>query len=111
MLQQMDKDLFEIFPDLPSPRGMRPPVRQVVPSVRHPLPPTTQVTRRGSPAGNRETEILALRRLHHNDDVALRRIRRIAQVEHKRLKENDRFARMLRTIIAVADAAIVIRSS
>ena len=93
MLQHMDKDLFEIFPDLPSLRGTRP-------AGRH-------IARQRFPMVNRRAEIPALRRLHHSDDVAFRRIREIAQAEYERLTPKGRLGRVLRTIIAVADAAML----
>ena len=93
MLQHMDKDLFEIFPDLPL-RRIVPPVRQAVRSVEHPPPPTTH-TARGSFAGvDRET------------NAAFRRIREIAQAEYERLTPKGRLGRMLRSIITLADAAM-----
>jgi hypothetical protein len=89
----MEKDLFEIFPDLPSPRRMRPPVRQIVSSVEPSPLPTSTIARR---------RVLRL----NIDDEALRRIRKIAQAESERLKSTDRVAQKLRTIVAIADAAI-----
>jgi hypothetical protein len=105
MLLEMEKDLFAIFPDLPSPRRVRPPVRQVVSNVEPPLPRTTKVARRRIPIVNRATETLALRKIHQIDDEALRRIRKIAHAESERLNSNDHVAHVLRTIMAVADAA------
>jgi hypothetical protein len=96
----MEKDLFAIFPDLPSPRRVRPPVRQIVSSVEPPPSSITNVTRRRILMVNRETEILALRR-----------IREIAQSESERLKPNDGLVHVLRTIVAVADRAIVASTS
>ena len=103
---EKEKDLFEIFPDLISPARIRPPARQGVPSIDHPPPPTTHIARRRTPVADRETEIVALRTLHHSDQVALRRIRDVAQVEYTRLTPTDRVARALRKIMMSADGAL-----
>ena len=101
----MAKDLFEIFPDLPSPRRAHPPARKEIPTADYPPPPTTNVARRLIPAVDREKEMMALRKLHHANTVALRRIRNIAQAEYDRLTPNDRSRRVLQTIAALASAA------
>jgi hypothetical protein len=106
MLLEMEKDLFAIFPDLPSARRIRPPVRQVASNVEPPLPRTTKVARRRIPIVDRATETLALRKVYQIDDEALRRIRKIAHAESELQKSNDRVRQVLRTIMAVADAAI-----
>ncbi len=100
----MAKDLFEIFPDLPSPRLAHPPARKDIQNVEYPPPPTTTVARRRIPTVDREKEVLALRKLHQADTVALRRIRDIAQAEYDRLTPKDRSSRVLRTIVALAGA-------
>jgi hypothetical protein len=97
-----DKDLFAIFRDLPWPRPSSPPAHQYPPTVEHPHPPATHVTSRRVPA-NRETPSRLAARV---DDAALRRIREIAETEYARLTSNSHLARSLRTIIAIADAAI-----
>ena len=94
MLQHMDKDLFEIFPDLPL-RRIVPPVRQGVRSVEHPPPPTTHIARGRFAGVDRETK------------AAFRRIREIAQAEYERLAPKGRPGRMLRIIITLADSAIL----
>ena len=103
MLQDMEKDLFEIFPDLPWPRRIRPLFPQGVQSVDHPPPPATHAARFRLPVVNRKTRAL---RQHHTDDAALRRIREIAQAEYDRLTPKGRLGGMLRMIISVADAAM-----
>jgi hypothetical protein len=100
----MEKDLFEIFPDLPWPRHTRLLFRQGVHSVEYPPPPATHVARLRLPVVNRKTRTL---RRQHTDDAALCRIREIAQAEYDRLTPKGRLGGMLRTIIAVADAAML----
>jgi len=108
MLQDMDKNLFEIFPDLPTPRRIGPLFRQRLQSIEHPPPPTTHVARLGLSAAHRQTATQELRRRQHVDDAALRRIRAIALAEYERLTPKGRLGGMLRTIIAVADAAMLL---
>jgi hypothetical protein len=105
MLQEMEKDLFAIFPDLlgPRPTGQR--VRPLVPSVKRPHPPTTHIARRRIPV-YRDTRALwtAL-----TDDAALRRIRQIAQTQYERLRpraKTSRVGRVLQNIVEIADAAM-----
>jgi hypothetical protein len=55
MLQDMAKDLFEIFPDLPWPRRFRPLFGPGVRSVVHPPAPATPVARISLPVVNRKS--------------------------------------------------------
>jgi len=105
MLQEMEKDLFAIFPDLPGPRPTGPRVRQLVPSVQRPHPPTTHVARRRIPV-RRDTRALWTAR---TEDAGLRRIRQIAQTQYERLPPREKTSGVglvLQKIVEIADAAM-----
>jgi len=89
----IERNLFEIFPDLPWPHPARSLSPQIGPSIQRPRPPATHV------AGRR----IKVRPPHA--DAALCRIRDIAYLEYARLKPRGQLSQTLRTIIAIADGA------
>jgi hypothetical protein len=96
MLQEMEKDLFAIFPDLPGPRPTR--------RVQRRRPPKTGVARRRIPV-RRDTRALWTAHI----DAALRRIRQIAQTQYERLPSRQKTSGVglaLQQIVGVADAAM-----